>query len=163
MWKSEPNSTHDLCEDLLDEVNILQVVEVAGSWRACQQTQLCHVGGIIGRASDAHREELHPLVFGISRGREDVRIAGVRHSIGQQHCHLDGGRPRLSLVHLGHVGDGVGGVGAMADVDDGKDPGPEVLEAAPLFEGLLNEHVTAVLQQCHLPAQATARPELDAW
>lgn len=76
--------------------------------------------------------------------------------ICKQHSYFDAARTGLLLVDLGHVGDGVGRVGAMADVDDGRYVVLEVLYALPVSEGLFCDNVTAVLQKSHPEAQAAA-------
>ena len=70
--------------------------------------------------------------------------------------HFDAAGTGFLQVDLGHVGDGVGGVGAVPDVDDGSDPGLEVLRAPPVSEGLLCDDMAAVLQQGHPQTRAAA-------
>lgn len=50
----------------------------------------------------------------------------------------------------------------MTNIGNGQDPRPEVVDAAPLAEGLLDEHMTAVLQQGHLATQPAACLEPNA-
>lgn len=148
--------THNLRDDLLHDVFVLQVVEEAGGRAAGQESELGYVGELVGRVGDPQGEEFDSLVFGISDGREDVRVPRVGDAVREQHGHSDAARAGLLQVDLGHVGDGVGGVGAVPDVDDGSDTSLEVLGAPPVFEGSLGDDVTAVLQQGHPQGQAVA-------
>lgn len=127
-----------------------------------EQTQQVHVGRLVGRTRDAQGEELDAQVLGVSHRREDVRVPRVGDAVCEQHGHLDAAEGRLLPVDPGHVSDGVGGVGAVADVDNGSDLSPEVLDAPPVPEGLLRDDVTAVLQESHPEAQAAARLQPDA-
>lgn len=117
-----------------------------GSGSTGEQTQHVYVSRLVGCTCDAQGEELDAQVLGISDGGENVRVPRVRDAVCEQHGHLDAAEAGLLLVELGHVSDGVGGIGAVADVDDGSDVGPEVLDAPPVLEGLLGDDVTAVLQ-----------------
>lgn len=129
-------------------------MEEAGGRGAGEKAQLGYVGGLVGCAGDAQGEELDALVFGISNSREDVWIPRVGNAICEQHGHSDAARAGLLQVDFGHVGDGVGGVGAVPDVDDGTYASLEVFHAPPVLEGLLRDDVTAVLQQSHPQGQA---------
>lgn len=127
-----------------------------------EQTQQVYVGRLVGCTRDAQGEELDAQVLGISHRGENVRVPRVGDAVSEQHGHLDAAEAGLLLVDLGHVRDGVGGVGAVADVDNRSDLGPEVFNAPPFLEGLLRDDVTAVLQQSHPEAQAAARLQSDA-
>lgn len=131
-------------------------MEEAGGRGAGEKAQLGYAGELVGCAGDAQGEEFDALVFGVSNSREDVWIPRVGNAICEQHGHSDAARAGLLLVDLGHVGDGVGGVGAVPDVDDGSYASLEVFCAPPVLEGLLRDDVTAVLQQSHPQAQAVA-------
>lgn len=128
---------------------VLQIVHEAGSGRAGQQPELGRVGGLGCHRRHAHREELDTLVLGLGRGRVDVGVPGVVSAVGHEHGHPDAARHRFVEVELGEVGDGVGGVGAVPDVADGRDPGPEGRCASPVTERVLDEHGAGVLQQRH--------------
>lgn len=131
-------------------------MEEAGGRGAGQKAELGYVGGLVGCTGDAQGEEFDALVFGVSNSREDVWIPGVGNAICEQHGHSDAARAGLLLVDLGHVGDGVGGVRAVPNVDDGRYASLEVFCAPPVLEGLLRDDVTAVLQQSHPQGQAAA-------
>lgn len=148
--------THNLRDHSLHDVFILQIVEEAGGRGAGEKAQLGDVGGLIGCAGDAQGEEFDALVFGVGDSGEDVWIPGMGNSICEQHGHSDAARAGLLQVDLGHVGDGVSGVGAVPDVDDGGYTSLEVFRAPPVLEGGLRDDVAAVLQQSHPQGQAVA-------
>lgn len=154
--------THDFTDDFFNNAFILQVVQVVGGRSTGEQTQQGYVGRLIGCTGDAQGEELDVLVLGISDSGENVRVPRVGDAVCEQHGHFDAAEAGLLLVDLGHVCDGVGGVGAVADVDDGSNVRLEVLDAPPVFEGLLRDDVTAVLQKSHPEAQAAAGLQPDA-
>lgn len=131
-------------------------MEEAGGRAAGEQAEQGYVGGLVGCAGDAQGEEFDALVFGISNSGEDVGVPRVGDAVCEQHGHSDAARGGLLQVDLGHVGDGVGGVGAVPDVDHGSYASLEVLGAPPVVEGLLGDDVTAVLQQSHPQVQAAA-------
>ncbi|KAG7227553.1 hypothetical protein INR49_005368 [Caranx melampygus] len=112
-----------------------EIVEELGGRRAGEQTELGYVGWLVGLPGDAQSEELNALVLGISNSREYVRVPRVRDAICKQHSHFDAARTGFLQVDPGHVCDGVGGVGAVADVDNGSYLGHEVLCAPPVSEG----------------------------
>lgn len=132
-------------------------MQVVGGRSTGDQMQQGYVGRLVGCTCDAQGEELDAQVLGISDCGEDVRVPRVGDAVCEQHGHPDAAEAGLLLVDPGHVSDGVGCVGAVADVDDGGDLGPEVLDAPPVLEGLLRDDVTAVLQESHPEAQAAAR------
>lgn len=132
-----------------------------GGGGAGKQTELGYVGGLIGCTGDAQGEEFDALVLGVSDSRENVRVPWVGDTVCEQHGHFDAAGAGFLQVHPGHIRDGVGGVGAVPDVDDGSNVRLEVLYAPPIFEGLLCDYVTAVLQQSHPEAQATAGLQPD--
>lgn len=154
--------THYLLDDLVHNASVLQVVEVPRGGGASNHPQLSYIGGLVGLRSDAYGEEADPLVLGISHSREDVRVPGVRDTVEEQHGDLDAAEGRLLQVHTGEVGDGVGGVGAVADVHHGSDPGLEVVGAPPLLEGLLYDDMAAVLKEGDAEAEAAARFQPEA-
>ena len=80
----------------------------------------------------------------------------MRDSVEEQNGDLDAAGSRLLQVNTGEVGDGIGGVGSMADVDDGGDPGLEFVGAPPLFEGLLDDDMAAVLKEGSAGAEPPA-------
>lgn len=131
-------------------------MEEVGGRGAGEQTELGYVGWLVGCTGDAQSEEFDALVLGISNSRENVRVPRVGNTISEQYGHFDAARARFLQVDPGHVGDGVGGVGAVPDVDDGSYTSLEVLYAPPVSEGLLCDNMTAVLQQSHPQAQAAA-------
>lgn len=131
-------------------------MEEVGGGRAGEQTELGHIGWLVGCSGDAQREEFDTLVLGISDSGENVRVSRMGNAICKQHGYFDAARAGLLQVDPGHVGDGVGGVGTVPDVDDGSYTGLEILFAPPVFEGLLFDDMTAVLQQSHPQAQAVA-------
>lgn len=135
-------------------------MEEAGGRGAGEKTELGYVGGLVGCAGDAQGEEFDALVFRFGHSRENIRIPRVGNAICEQHGHSDAARAGLLPVDLGHVGDGVGGVGAVPDVDDGSYTSLEVLRAPPVFKGLLRDDVTAVLQQSHPQVRAAACVQL---
>lgn len=132
-----------------------------GGGGAGKQTELGYVGGLFGCTGDAQGEEFDALVLGVSDSRENVRVPWVGDTICEQHGHFDAAGAGFLQVDPGHIRDGVGGVGAVPDVDDGSNVRLEVLYAPPIFEGLLCDDVTAVLQQSHPEAQATAGLQPD--
>lgn len=115
-----------------------------------------YIGWLVGCPGDAQSEEPNALVLGISNSSENVRIPRVGNAICKQHGYFDVAMAGFLQVHLGHVGDGVGGIGAVPDVDDGSYAVLEVLRAPPVSEGLLCDDVTAVLQQSHPQTQTAA-------
>lgn len=131
-------------------------MEEAGGRGAGDEAQLGYIGGLLGCAGDAQGEEFDALVVGVSNGGGDVWIPRVGNAVCEQHGHSDAARAGLLQVDLGHVGDGVGGVGAVPDVDDGSYASLEVFCAPPVLEGLLCDDVTAVLQQSHPQGQDAA-------
>lgn len=131
-------------------------MEEAGGRGAGEKAQLGDVGGLIGCAGDAQGEKFDALVFGVGDSGEDVWIPRMGNSICEQHGHSDASRAGLLQVDLGHVGDGVSGVGAVPDVDDGGYMSLEVFRAPPILEGGLRDDVAAVLQQSHPQGQAVA-------
>lgn len=131
-------------------------MEEVGGGRTGEQTELGHIGWFVGCPGDAQSEEFDTLVLGISDSRENVRIPWVGNAICKQNSYFDAAGAGLLQVDPGHVGDGVGGVGTVPDVDDGSYTGLEVICAPPVSEGLLCDDMTAVLQQSHPQAQAAA-------
>lgn len=81
----------------------------------------------------------------------------MRDAVEEQNRQLDAGGLRLLQVNTGEVGDGEGGVGAVADVRDGCDSSLEVVNALPLPEGLLHDDVAAVLKEGRPGPEAPAR------
>lgn len=135
-------------------------MQVVGGRGAGEHTELGYVGWLVGCAGDAQSEEFDSLVLGISDSRKNVRVPRVGDTIREQNGHFDASGVGLLQVDLSHVGDGVGGVGAVSNVDDGIYAGLEVLLASPVSEGLLCDNVTAVLQQSRPEAQAAAGLQL---
>lgn len=131
-------------------------MEEVGGWRAGEQTELCNIGWLVGCPGDAQSEEFDALVLGVSNSRENVGVPRVGYAISEEYCYFDAAKAGFLQVKLGHVGNGVGGVGPVPDVDDGSYPGLEVLCPPPVFEGLLSDNVTTVLQQSHPQTQAAA-------
>lgn len=86
----------------------------------------------------------------------------MKEPIGQQQGNLDAFWARFFHEYLGHVGDGVGGESAVADVGHRCDAALEVLRASPLFEGLLDYDMAAVLKQGRSPAEFAACIQTDA-
>lgn len=86
----------------------------------------------------------------------------MRDAVKEQNGHLDGAGIRLFQVDAGEVGDGIGGVGAMANVGDGSDLGLEVVCASPLFESLLYDYMAAVLKQGCTVAEPSAGLQPEA-
>lgn len=154
--------TYNLNNDFFHDVRVLQIIQEFGGWRTRQQSQVCCVGRLIGSVSDANCEGLHALVLCISHSREDIRVSGMKEAIGHQQGNLDALWARFFHKYLGHVGDGVGGVSAVADVGHRCDSALEVLRASPLFEGLLDDDVAAVLKQGRSPAEFAAYIQADA-
>lgn len=107
-------------------------MQVVGGRGAGEHTELGYVGWLVGCTCDAQSEEFDALVLGISDSRENVRVPRVGDTIREQNGHFDASRAGLLQVDLGHVGDGVGGVSAMPNVDDGSYAGLEVLLASPV-------------------------------
>lgn len=136
-------------------------MQVVGGRGAGKQTELGYVGGLIGCTGDAQGEEFDALVLGVSDSRENVGVPRVGGTVCEQHGHFDAARARFLQVDPGHIRDGVGGVGAVPNVDNGSNVRLEVLYAPPIFEGLLCDYVTAVLQQSHPEAQAAAGLQPD--
>lgn len=85
----------------------------------------------------------------------------MRDAVEEQDGHLDAVGVRLLQVNTGEVGDGEGGVGAVADVHNGSDSGLEVLDAPPLLEGLLDDDMAAVLKEGSAGPEAAARLQLE--
>lgn len=137
-------------------------MQVVGGGGAGEQAELGYVGGLVGRTGDAQGEEFDALVLGVSDSRENVRVPWVGAAVCEQHGHFDAAGAGFLQVDPGHVRDGVGGVGAVPDVDDGCNVRLEVLHAPPIFEGLLCDYMTAVLQQSHPEAQAAAGLQPDS-
>lgn len=135
-------------------------MQEVGGRGAGEQTELGYVGWLVGCTGDAQSEEFDALVLGISNSRENVRVPRVGYTICEQHDYSDGARAGFLQVELGHVGDGVGCIGAVPDVGDGSYAALEVLYAFPVSEGLLCDNMTAVLQQSHPQAQAAAGLQL---
>lgn len=71
----------------------------------------------------------------------------MRDAVEEQDGHLDAAKRGLVQVDAGEVGDGVGGVGAVANVDHGGDAGLEIVGAPPLIEGLLYDDMAAILEE----------------
>lgn len=136
-------------------------MQVVGGGGAGKQTELGYVGGLIGCTSDAQGEEFDALVLGVSDSRENVRVPWVGDAVCEQHGHFYAAGAGFLQVDPGHIRDGVGGVGAVPDVDDGSNVCLKILYAPPIFEGLLYDYVTAVLQQSHPEAQAAAGLQPD--
>lgn len=148
--------THYFSEDCLQYVFVLQIVEEAGGRGAGQQAEFGHVGRLVGCPGDAQSKELDALVLGISNGRKNVWVSWVWNAVCEQHHHFDASNSGFLLVHLCHIGDCIGGVGAMSNVDYRPDPVLEVFGSPPVFEGLLLDNMTAVLKQGHPGSQAAA-------
>lgn len=102
------------------------------------------------------------MVLGVGHGGKYVRVPRVGDAVEEQDCDLNAAGRRLLQVNAGEVGDGVGGVGAVADVHDGGDPGFEVGRTSPLFEGLLDDDVAAVLEEGGAGAEPSARLQAEA-
>lgn len=102
-------------------------MEEVGGRGAGEHTELVYVGWFIGCTGDAQSEEFDALVLGISNSRENVRVPRVGNTVCEQHGHFDAARARFLQVDLGYVGDCVGGVGTVPDVDDGSYMSLEVL------------------------------------
>lgn len=137
-------------------------MQVAGGGGVGDQPELSDVGGLVGFGCDADGEETDALVLGVRHGGEYIGVPRVRDSVEEQNGHLDAAGFRLLHVDAGEVGDGVGDVGAVADVRDGSDLGLEVVGAPPLLEGLLYDHVAAVLQEGRAGAEAAAGLQPEA-
>ncbi len=86
----------------------------------------------------------------------------MKSPICEEQGDLDAFWARFFQKYLGHVGDGVGGVSAVADVGHRSDAALEVLRAFPLFEGLLDNDVAAVLKQGRSPAEFATCVQADA-
>lgn len=152
--------TYNLGGDFFDNVFILQVMEEVGGRGAGQQTELGDVGWLVGCTGDAQSEEFDALVLGIGNSRKNVRVSWVGNAISEQQGHLNAARAGFLQINPGHVGDCVSSVGAVPDVDDGSDTSLEVVYAPPVFECLLCDNMTAVLQQSHPEAQAATSLQL---
>lgn len=137
-------------------------MKVAGSRGASNEPQLGYVPGLVGLGGDADGEEPDPLVLGLANGGKYVWIPRVRDAVEEQNGNLDAAEGRLLQVDAGEVGDGVGGVGAVAYVDQGGDAGFEILGAPPLVEGLLDDDVAAVLEEGSAGHEAPARLRPEA-
>lgn len=147
MWQFLFFLTHNLLDDFFHDSSVLQVVEVVGSRGASNQPQLSYISRLVGFRSDADGEESDTLVFGISNSGKYVWVPWVRDTIKEQNGDLDAAERRLLQVDMGEVGDGVGCVGAMANIDHGGYPCFEILSALPLVEGLLYDDMAAVLKE----------------
>ncbi len=86
----------------------------------------------------------------------------MKNPICEQQGDLDAFWARFFQKYLGHIGDGVGGVSAVADVGHRSDAALEVLRAFPLFEGLLDNDLAAVLKQGRSPAEFATCVQADA-
>lgn len=156
------NHTYNLNYDFFHDVRVLQIIEEFGGRRTGQQSQVCCVGRFIGATGDANREDLYALVLCVSHSREDIRVSGMKSPVCEEQGDLDAFWARFLQKYLGHVGDGVGGVSAVADVGHRSDAALEVLRAFPLFEGLLDNDVAAVLKQGRSPAEFATCVQADA-
>ena len=136
-------------------------MEIARGGGVGNEPQLGYIGVLVGLWSDSHCEEADALVLGVSHGRKDIRVPGMRDAVCHQYSHLDARWSRLLQVDPGEVGDGIGGVGAMANVGDGRDAGLEIRRAPPLLEGLFDDDVAAVLQEGGPGAEATPSLQTD--
>lgn len=85
----------------------------------------------------------------------------MRHTVVQQNGHFHGAGARLLQVDAGEVGDGVGGVGTVPYVGNGCNAVMEGGHTSPIFEGLLGDHMTAVLKESSSEVQALAGLEID--
>lgn len=139
--------THNLLYDFFHDSFVLQVVKVVGSRGASNQPQLSYISRLVGFGSDADGEESDTLVFGISNSGEYVWVPWVRHTIKEQNGDLGAAERRLLQVDTGEVGDGVGCVGAMANIHHGGNACFEIISALPLVEGLLDDDMAAVLEE----------------
>lgn len=128
---------------------------------AGKEAEISNIGRLIGCSGDAQSEELDALVFGFSNSRENVRVPWVGNTICKQHCYFDAVGAGFFQVNLGHVGDGVRGVGAMPNVDYWGYLGLEILCSSPISEGLLCDNVAAVLQQSNSQTQAASSLQPD--
>lgn len=137
-------------------------MEELGGGGTGKQTELGHIGCLIGFSGDAQCEEFDTLVLGISDSRENIRIPRAENAICKQQCYFDAVRIGLLQVNPGYVGDGVGSEGTMPNVNDGSYTGLEILCTPPVFEGLLCDDMTTVLQQSHPKTQAAASVQLYA-
>lgn len=155
-------STHNLLDHFFHDSPVLQVVKVTGGRRASNEPQLSYVAGLIGFGGDADGEESHALALGGGDSRKYVWVPRVGDAIKEQNGDLAAADGRLFQVNTGEVGDGVRGVGAVADVDHGGDPGFEIIGAPPLAEGLLDDDMAAVLKEGGAGDQAPARLQPQA-
>ena len=153
--------TYYLLHDLLHDALVLEVVQKARGGCVGQHTQLLHVAQLSGGRRDAHHEEEHAMAPGVGHGGKDVRVPWVELAVGEQEGHPDRAGKGLALVQVGEVGDGVGGVGPLADVGEVPDAGFEVGHALPLLEGLLRLGAAAVLQEGGPEVQAPLSLEPD--
>lgn len=78
-------------------------------------------------------------------------------AVKKQDGDLDAAQGRFIQVDTGEIGDGVGGVGAVANINNGSDSGLEVIDALPLLEGLLYDDMAAVLEEGGARAEPPAR------
>lgn len=131
-------------------------MKVARRWGTGNHPQLSYVARLVGLRSDADGEEAHALVLGIGHGGKYVWVSWVRDAVEEQNGHLDAGKRGLVQVDAGEVGDGVGGVGAVTDVDHGGNAGLEVVGAPPLIEGLLYDDMAAILEEGGAGDESTA-------
>lgn len=137
-------------------------MKVAGGRGASDEPQLSYITGLVGFGSDADGKESDTLVLGFGNGGEYVRVPRVRDAVKEQNGNLDAAERRLLQVNTGEVGDGVGCVGAVAYVDQGGDPRFEIISAPPLVEGLLYDHMAAVLKEGSAGDEAPARLQPEA-
>lgn len=78
------------------------------------------------------------MLFGLSSGHHSAGAAWVVISDRHQQCHPQAAGGGLAAEHLGGVGDGVRGVGAMADEGHGGHPALEDVQVLPVSEVVLH-------------------------
>lgn len=141
--------THYLPEQPLLQIWILETLnELASRW-AGDGSQFGVVLTLPGNVRQSQGKELDGVIFGLCGRCDHVGVSRMVDPVGHQHCDPDAVVRRLLHKHLRGVGDGIGGVGALANVVHGVEAVVKGIQVLPGQEAMLDAHVAAVLECSH--------------
>lgn len=100
-------------------------------------SQPCSHGAWFGRSRQQDGEHSDVVLFGLCSRRHGAGAAWVVASVRHQQRHPEAVGGCLLLKHIGGIGDGIGGVGAMANITHQANPTLEDIQVLPVSEVVL--------------------------
>lgn len=138
-----------LPEQPLFQIWILETMNELPSRWAGDGSQFGVVLTLSGDVRQSQGKELDGVIFGLCGRCDHVGVPRMVDPVGHQHCDPDAIVRRLLHNHLRGVGDGVGGVGAVANVVHGVEAVVKGIQVLPGQEAMLDAHIAAVLECSH--------------